>query len=128
VSTSKEEELARLQTMSKLLPFGSKALDARIAHLQSSRARPAPVKLGDVLRADKALADERETLRTKAAEKEELARKCFSFWWTLEQQFAAEQKRSPVSSVELLRWFWEGKGTFVEAYRKRVGKQALGYL
>jgi len=128
VSRSKEEELAKLHTMRKLLPFGSKALDARIAQLQSSRANLPAVKVGELLLVDKALENERDTLRIKTAQKEEVARKCFSFWWGLEQQFAAAEKRAPESSVELLQWFWKGKGEFVEAYRKRVGKTALAYL
>jgi hypothetical protein len=128
VSRTKDDELASLKTMRKLLPFGTKALDARINELESSRSRVPAVKLGDVLRADKALEHERSSLRVKKAEEDELARKCFAFWWTLEQQFALDQKRSPSSSVELLRWFWAGRGTFVQAFRKRVGKSALQYL
>jgi len=128
VSRTKDDELASLKTMRKLLPFGTKALDARIAELESSRARIPAIKLADVLRADKALEDERNALRVKKVEQDEIARKCFAFWWTLEQQFALDQKRSPSSSVDLLRWFWAGRDPFVQALRKRVGKQALHYL
>ena len=128
VSKTKEEELENLRTMRKLLPFGTKALDARIAELESSKASVPVVKLGDVLRAEQALEDERNLLRLKAAEQDELARKCFAFWWTLEQQFATEHKRAPASSLEMLKWFWQGREAFVQAFRKRVGKEALNYL
>lgn len=125
-----EEELTSLRTMRKLLPFGSKALDARIKELerQSPSSCVSTVKVSDMLLAEKALEDERTSLRLKSAERDEVARKCFSFWWTLEQQFVADTKRSPSTSMEMLRWFWAGREDFVKAYRKRVGRSALNYL
>lgn len=128
VTQTCDQELASLKSMRKLLPFGGKALDARIAELEMRTAQPRHVLLGAKLRADKVLGDERVALRLKAAEAEELARKCFSFWWTLEQQFLADVKHAPASSVELLKWFWEGHEEFVAAFRKRVGTAALKYL
>lgn len=132
VPRSWEDELASLRNMRRSLPFGSKAFDARIAELEKKVVRgdapPTALKVRDILQAQSALDSERVLLRQKMAEKEELARKCFSFWWTLEQEYATSVRKAPSSSVEMLRWFWSGREEFVKAYRKRVGATALAYL
>ena len=132
VQRSWDDELVSLRNMRRVLPFGGKAFDARIAELEQKVARgdapPPPLKVRDVLEAQSALDSERTLLRQKAAEHEEVARKCFSFWWTLEQQYALSTRKAPSSSVDMLRWFWEGRDVFVEAFRKRVGRTALAYL
>ena len=132
IPRSWNDELTSLRNMRRVLPFGGKAFDARIAELENKVARgdapPPPLKVRDVLKAQSSLDSERTLIRHKASEQEELARKCFSFWWSLEQQYAIAMKKAPSSSVEMLRWFWEGRDAFVASYRKRMGRSALSYL
>ena len=127
VTRSKEDEVAELKRMVKLFPF-AKTLNSRIADLESGKAQPHSTTYGALLRADKALVEASVKLRLKAAEAEELPRKCSSFWWILENDFVRDTRRSPKSAVEMLRWFWSGREEFVAAFRKRVGKEALSYL
>jgi hypothetical protein len=122
--------------MQKLLrvgrkPLGSRVLALKIAELgqHAELKRPPPTStLREKLAAESALEEERRVLHAEETWKEEMARKCTSFWWNLEQHFLKEEKSAPSSSLALLRWFWRDKGEFVEAYRRRVGAHALPYL
>lgn len=119
-------ELQELKRVRCLYPFGGRALDARIEQLESTH--PVAKTYRDMLQVTHGLRNERQRLRETGWESETLARRCVSFWWSLEQQFLTETRKFPISAVELLRWFWSGKEEFVTAFRSRVGAHALSYL
>ena len=101
------------------MPFARAAIDKRIEDLENGVA-PRCATVREKLEAENALGEEREVLRLRASQEEALARRCTSFWLSLEESFCRAVGHVPETANQMLNWFWGDKQEFLLVYKKRM--------